>query len=183
MISNLNAFVQKLERDKRRIKTTATQHVRSQVLRVYKFVLERTPQYSGDLVSNWRLNIGVGSSSAYVPHPNKDEFDGIGGYSAVYTQSEFKSNWMPQLKRARQEVLSVRWNSRIALVNYAPHAYDLTVGAALDGSQKPFAFREVNYTLVKDSAAVLAGQMWNIRMVTLMKFKYLESRTRPAVFP
>jgi hypothetical protein len=165
-IRNINAWKRKTEAMRNRVKATATEHVRTQAFRLFKFVVDRTPQYSGDLVSNWNLETNQTGPASYRLHPNKGKIDGIGGWHAVATSAEFKRNAADPILRARTVVSSIKWNTNVRLVNVSPTAQELTY-------EGPIKFRPSNMDLVKDSSTVLGSGQWNLRAVAITRFKYL----------
>jgi hypothetical protein len=173
VISGLNSFLRKTDKQKAIIKGKASDFVRRKTLTVARFAAQRTPQYSGDLVSNWHLAIGVGARAPY--HSKK------GGYpmaDPVNSGAEFSKNWRQSYAAMRVSAQAIRYNSRISLVNTSPTAFLLTNGIPAQLTDDKFRFRPVNWINVPDSGTVLSDQLWNIRTVIYAKFKYLGSATR-----
>lgn len=175
--TDLNAWRRMVESQKKRIKSTATEYVQKKTLQVYKFVLERTPQYTSDLVTSWGIEVGVGATPlGYTAHPDKGKPNAQfmpaafmnEGVDPVSTQSQYDQNWKRMYELGKARAKFIKYNNRITLVNYAPTA-DILQNSARD----PATFRPVTYQLVKDSSSVLVNDLWNIRSVTLMKFQYL----------
>jgi len=169
MINNLNAFLRKTDKQKALIKGKASDFVRRKVLTVARFAVQRTPQYSGDLVSNWHLAIGVGAKAPYL-----SKKAGYPMADPVNSGAEFSKNWRESYSAMRISAQKIRYNSRIALVNTSNTAYFLTNGVPSSGDGD-FRFRPVNWANVPDSGVVLNDQVWAIRTVIFAKFKYLGS--------
>ncbi len=174
--TDMNAWKKMTEAHKARIKSTAAQYVRNKTLQIYKFVLERTPQYTSDLVTSWGIEVGAGAASfGYTQHPDKGKgldlytaaaFSNT-GFAPIDSQSEFDSNVKRMYELAKVRVSFIKYNSIIKIVNHAPSA-DI-IQDANRGSE----FRPVSYQLVKDSQQVLVNNAWNVKAVTLMRFKFL----------
>lgn len=163
-IKNANAWKAKTQAMRKRVKTSATEHVRSQAFRLFKFVVDRTPQYSGDLVLNWNIET---TNTGMVSYDSSRKTGGFDWYKAAYTKADFERNKREPLARAKHVLSTVKWNSNIRIANSSPTAQII----AYDEDTK---FRQENYENVKDSAEVLT-QQWNIRAVTMVKFKYLRA--------
>jgi hypothetical protein len=173
VISGLNSFLRKTDKQKALIKGKASDFVRRKTLTVARFAAQRTPQYSGDLVANWHLAIGVGAQAPYLSKK--------GGYpmdAPVNSAGELTKNWRQSYAAMRVSAQKIRYNSRISLVNTSPTVFFLTNGIPSDVSDGRFRFRPVNWTNVPDSGTVLSDQLWNIRTVIYAKFKYLGPATR-----
>lgn len=176
-VGNKNPWKAKLEREKKKIKSTATVYVQKKTLQVFKFVLERTPQYTSDLVTSWGIEVGAGAASfGYSQHPDKGKENALympgafmsGGFDPVNSEAEYGRNWKRMYELAKVRVQFIKYNNKIAIVNNSP-----TAGLLQSTVRSPPTFRPITYDLVKDSETVLSGSLWNIRSVTIMRFKYL----------
>lgn len=162
IVKNANAFSQKIAAEKRRIKSTATEYVRSYVFRMYKFAVDSTPQYSGTTVSGWSLQTNLITPAM----PSRKPADWVTLEGVVLTSSEFNRNKAIEIAHAREQIATLKYNTKIKLVNNSPDVDELIAGKATD-------WRDINYELVKNSQDVLMAH-WNIRSVMLLKFSMLE---------
>ena len=139
-IKNLNAWLLKTRAAKDKIKSKATDHVQSQVLKVFKTILKESPQYSGDFVSNWNVVTNAYSSPGYQELPYKDFLEGEyertaeNTYKIDYYKSLLRSFGHPAAMRvamlhASDVISSIKWNTKVYIVNTAPIADAVATGS------------------------------------------------------
>lgn len=139
-ITGLEQTIKKLRNAAARHEIKVTEAYRNFVWTVFEDVVRHTPQWSGNLASNWRLEVGgawVGHGG-YRQHPHYAE-EGrklhlpplYAGHPAATTSA---------LEWAAPAILRVRWNSIVRVVNYSPYAEDVEAGIGPDDS----AIRETN---------------------------------------
>lgn len=96
---------------------------------VFKDLVAGSPQWSGNLASNWFIEFH-GMVGAYEP---------IEGYSedAWSRNDPYKLGDDPAasntLARELPKIAQIRWNTKIRIVNYAPYAKDVEAGQGPDG--------------------------------------------------
>jgi hypothetical protein len=193
-IKNANAWKAKTQAMRKRVKTSATEHVRSQALKVFTFVLKATPQLTGNLAANWYLHLSDADPGrgGYAPAPNPSWPSGKSPYI------HFSENMRPitkdykspramgdteatsgPLARAKLDLARARWNSRITIVNTATYAEELQDGSAEmyvgPNEWGPLEYRKVNRSVASSiSPDLLKGAVWNIKAVVQAKFRYLK---------
>lgn len=121
---NLNAWKNKTKSAKKAIRSKATVYVRAKALAAYKTVLQVSPQYSGNYVYNWAIEL-----TGFVP-----------GYSSAFKVTPWQANWenrkhaghpdaiQAALRASADDFERIKWNSNIRLVNNAPVAAMLEAG-------------------------------------------------------
>lgn len=124
-IKNINAWKNKSQAAKKKIKQSATSYVRQRVLMVYKDILKVSPQWSGNYAYNWQISTRLNEVS-----PRWDKrFKGVHNWYKV----EPKHAGDPEainaaIRSAMGEIENIKWNSRISVVNYAPIADAIEAG-------------------------------------------------------
>jgi hypothetical protein len=135
-IRGLNAWKNKTEAAKRKIKSKATDYVRREVVKVFRTVLRESPQYSGDFVSNWHVITSYFGSSSYMRLPYKDflsnKLDESGprfeSYIPLVRQVGHPEAIGLAMRRSQETIDNIKWNTKITIVNYAPIASDIATG-------------------------------------------------------
>lgn len=169
---NVNPFMAKTKRAQQLLKTAPQEYVRKRVFAVYKFVIDATPQYSGALVDSWslrtnlRTNLISPGTRAKVPGAWAD-------IDPVDTPGEFEANKKQAIAKARAQVATLKYNSKIQLVNTHYAARALSIGARPEGDLEPLSWRDINHAQVRQADEILTAS-WNIQSVTLAKFQYLK---------
>lgn len=85
-------------------KAQALKEYRSRILAMYAELLRVSPQYSGDLVSNWDIQVEGAPERAYVEHPDKDQFGPFSGATPHHAGDEgeaFRSAYARGVNRLR----------------------------------------------------------------------------------
>lgn len=135
-IKNLNAWLLKTRAAKDKIKSKATDHVRSQVLKVFKTILKESPQYSGDFVSNWEIVTNINGASGYLEYRYKDQLAEaavkLGAknpeYLAMVRQVGHPDAIAYALRNGTEVIESIKWNTKVSIRNPAPIAGDIATG-------------------------------------------------------
>ena len=164
----INPFMAKTKRAQQMLKTAPQEYVRKRVFAVYKFVIDATPQYSGALVDSWSLRTNLTSPGASAKVPSDWE-----KIDPVDTPGEFEANKKQAIAKARAQVATLKYNSKIQLVNTHYAAMALSLGARPRGDLEPLSWRDINHAQVRQADEILTAS-WNIRSVTLAKFQYLK---------
>lgn len=194
--TDMNAWKKMTEAHKRRIKSTATEYVRKKTLEIFTYVLKQTPQLTGTLVQNWTLVVGSANikgfpayqvrnttwpagKSPYISY-NTNKTDQMGNWIANTSNYESpRAAGDPQaikaaLSLAVLDLDRLKWNSKILITNTAEYAYDLTQPdktVGWDEYEREFEFRNANVAATDEG--MLEGEIWNIKPMTIMRFKYL----------
>jgi hypothetical protein len=135
-IKNLNAWLKKTQAAKARIKSKATDHVQSQVLKVFKVILKESPQYSGDFVSNWEIVTNINGASGYVEYRYKDKLEkaaldlGVNSdeYLSMIRQAGHPEAISYALRNGMETIETIKWNTKISIRNSAPISDDIATG-------------------------------------------------------
>lgn len=127
-VKGLNSWMQKTEAEKRRIKSTAQAYVRKSVKKVVDEVARISPQFTGNYVVNWELQIT--------------------GHTATYDHTYKWSDWRKVPNRMRMHqganpavstmqaknaaiISRIRYNSKVELWNHT-EAADLIEAGVVD---------------------------------------------------
>jgi hypothetical protein len=125
-ITGLNALIDDVERQKLRVLGKITAGVRAVSAAVLTDVVKATPQYSGNLVLNWRIVFGPWTAN-YQPAPTY----------GVHSPAPYSRGQDPAVSEALSNELfkldSARWNSKIKIVNAAPYAGEVEAGIGPNG--------------------------------------------------
>lgn len=128
-VKGLNAFLKKTEAQRARVKQKATDFVRGKAKLVLLEAYRVSPQWSGDFAYNWSIETSTSGSRGYTPFYKKDKTgrkdtdlfepvqmgDPAAGTSAMRQWEHYSLG-------------SIKWNSKIKLVNYAPEAEGIATG-------------------------------------------------------
>lgn len=121
---DLVAWKNKTEAAKRKIRSSATSYVQSQVTKVLKDALRVSPQWSGNYAYNWTVEY-TGYLAAYDPRFKVEPYWSIRG-------SEKKAGDLQAIKANLSDQLEVieriKWNHKVRLVNHAPVAELIETG-------------------------------------------------------
>lgn len=135
-IANANAWKNKTQKEKDKIKSKATDYVQAKVKRLINVILEVSPQWSGDYAYNWRVE-GAGYSFGYyarfkrVPYwslRDRSKFDEKGNMTHKGSNESARYAGHPEAIKAAKainyEVIAqLKWNSKIKIVNHSPMSY------------------------------------------------------------
>lgn len=135
-VNGLERYHEKVQLAKLRAQGKITAHYHKLVTNVLKDLSQHTPQWSGDLAASWQVVVGarsVGISSnttslkvhpwqALVRHPNH-----MGDPEALAYALDANS----------QAIESIRWNSKVSIVNTNPTQYKLSEPELRDGNFVP----------------------------------------------
>lgn len=156
-LKGVDQMIAKLKKHQLIREGRVAQTKRNLVKAVYTDLVTGSPQWSGNLASNWFI-----------------EFHGmVGSYQPIETYSE--TDWRRDdpyhlgddpavsnaLARELPKISQIRWNTKIQIVNYAPYASQVEAGQGPNGRD----LRPENY---------LYGQ---IAMVSYVMMKYKALRT------
>lgn len=125
----LNSLLAKIEKHKLLMHKTVTERKRRLVEMVLTDLVQGSPQWSGNLASNWYIEF----------HGNTGSYSPIGNYS----KTDWKTN--PHYERGADPAVSqtlarelpklsgIRWNSKVQIVNYTPYAREVEQGIGPGG--------------------------------------------------
>ena len=152
-ITGVSAMIADIQRQKLRMHGKITQGVRAVAAAVFKDLVVNTPQYSGNLVMNWRITHGAWTAN-YKP---------IASYG-VRTKEPYQRGDNPAVAQALGAELfkldSIRWNSKITITNAAPYAGEVEAGRGPTGSRgEPLEIRDEN----KVNEQVVMGAMIQLK--------------------
>lgn len=131
-ITGVKQTIKKLRNAAARHEIKVTEAYRNFVWTVFEDVVRHTPQWSGNLASNWRLEVGHGAQGfgGYLQRPGYGENLGRGLKSAhsVPYYAGHPAAVSESLSEAQAALSAIRWNSVIHVVNYAPYGEDVEAG-------------------------------------------------------
>lgn len=120
--TGIDAAIKKLEKHKLLIKGQVTDTKKRLVRHVLTDLILQTPQWSGNLVSQWYLEFhghkgAYRQTSDYVP-PEK-----FRGRADPLQMGDMPAH--AQLSEQLALVSEIRWNTKVRIVNYAPYAAEV----------------------------------------------------------
>jgi hypothetical protein len=119
-------------------KLGVTQALKNLVMTVFEDIVIHTPQYSGNLVSNWRVEVGGAfqGASTYRKHPDYTP-PGTKWKPIDYPYAAGLSPGVSDALEFNAESIDrIRWNSKIRIVNNAPYAAEVEAGMGPPRSDK-----------------------------------------------
>lgn len=124
-LKNANAWKAKTEAQRKRVKVTATEHVKSRALAVLKEALKVSPQYTGNYAYNWQILVGAGmqGQAYWSDRWRKPGFD-FRTVSNPRSAGDM-SNLDVVIMDAKEQLSHAKWNSVISIVNTSPVAEDI----------------------------------------------------------
>ena len=134
---NLEGFMAKLRKHKLLVQGQIASTKRRLVTDVFTDLVKGSPQWSGNLASNWTIEF----------HGRQGSYNQIPGYKEQGWANDepYKVGDDPAvsstLARELAKIADIRWNSKVQLVNYAPYASEVEAGTGPNG--RPI--REENY--------------------------------------
>lgn len=128
-IKGSQELIKKLNRDKLRIQRSVTETHRRIVKHIFTDLVTLTPQWSGNLASNWYIEFH-GIKGTYQEHPDKYDSDIWNYRQAIGMLGEYHQRGDAAavgeaLRRELPKLSSIRWNSIVRIVNYTPYAEDV----------------------------------------------------------
>lgn len=121
---NLKGFMDKLRKHKLLVEGHITETKRRLVTDVFTDLVKGSPQWSGNLASNWYIEFH-GITGSYSPVSGYDE-------KKWYREDPYQVGDDPAvsqtLARELAKVPKIRWNSKIDIVNYTPYAANVEAG-------------------------------------------------------
>lgn len=134
---NMRGFIAKLKKHKLLVEGNIAATHRRLVRDAFTDLVKGSPQWSGNLASNWYIEFH-GIKGSYRPSPEYSE-------SQWQREDPYQVGDDPAvtntLARELVKLPQIRWNSKVQLVNYAPYAASVEDGEGPSG--KPI--RDENY--------------------------------------
>lgn len=124
----LTALLQKLDRHKVRVQKNIVKAKVDLATKVFMSVVEGSPQWSGNLAANWKVELG-GSGAAYSPIPGYDPANWATTDAYVVGHPIAVGQAIPEL----QKLSGAKWDSRIAISNSTPYASEVEAGHGPNG--------------------------------------------------
>ena len=134
---NIDGFIAKLKKHQLIVEGRVTETKRRLVRDIFTDLVQGSPQWSGNLASNWYIEF----------HGNTGGYSKIEGYKDKnwYRKNPYHVGEDPAviktLNRELPKIADIRWNSKIQIVNYAPYAASVEMGVGPEGRK----IRDVNY--------------------------------------
>lgn len=159
VLSGLNKYRKKTEKEKARVKQGAANYIRNNVKLVLKDLVLNTPQWSGNTAASWRIDLNYmpaseSPSKLWVPdwnflNPQSDEYQG--------TPPSFigdKDAWTVAKAEAQAPLKAIRYNSVVRIVNTSPYAGELASSPEAElelrkGNYIPGDVMAINYVTAK----------------------------------
>jgi hypothetical protein len=124
-IANLAEVNDGLDRWLEACEQLANDAYRGFAARIYKYVLEGTPQWSGNLVATWRITVGL-PASGYSDSPWKGTVGSLMVDTPPHSRSQPNEAAMHYARAiARDELAQVRLGAPIFISNTAPYAWEV----------------------------------------------------------
>lgn len=159
-IRGIDKAVQKLRGYARKMEGTAAASYRRFLRQIFTDAVEGSPQWSGNLASQWYIEFGSVKGS-YSPIPEYVE-----PVHSPYLQDPYQMGDDPAVRETLARELpkldKIRYNTKVTIKNYAPYASDVEAGDGPNG--RPI--REVN------QLAAFGG----VAMVGYLELKYSNAR-------
>lgn len=135
--TGLQAAMRKLEKHKLLIHGQIADTKRRIVKHVLTDLVTNSPQWSGNLASQWYVEHASSPKGSYKPLP---EYMTPYAWEPLYDPHQMGDNPAVANTLARElpKVASIKWNSSVKIVNYAPYAEDVenNIGPeGMDGTQ------------------------------------------------
>jgi hypothetical protein len=125
--NGVEAAMAKLRKHKLLVVGKITQTKKNLVMAVWTDLIKNTPQWSGNLVENWYIEV-AGKQSGYSEKPSyfpPYAFNAKGWMNAYGEPKKRGDDVEFMLLLGKQLVDTIRWNSRVSIVNYAPYASEV----------------------------------------------------------
>lgn len=123
--TNINAWSKKTKAAKEKIKSKAGVYVRAKATAVLTDVLKVSPQWSGNFVYNW--NIATAQYSGYT-YDKRFKVDPYWELSGREKQAGDMEAIRASLAWNKDIISTIKWNTKIALVNTHPLAEEIQSG-------------------------------------------------------
>ena len=122
--------IAKLRKQEAKYKMGVTNRFRRLIYDILKDVSEHTPQWSGNLASNWVVEVG----SAWQGFGGYDQFMFYGHVDrGDEVQAGHPSAVAISLARGKEKIEDIRWNSRVTIANHTPYAALVEQGEGPNG--------------------------------------------------
>ena len=136
-------MMRKLDKHKLLVLGSIAATKRQVVTAVMVDLVKNSPQWSGNLASQWYVEFH-GHKGSYRPIP-----DYVEPHSWRYTDDHYSMGDDPAVSqtiaREKAKIENIRWNSKVQIINYAPYASDVEAGFGPEGfSGQPRPIRPEN---------------------------------------
>lgn len=154
--SNINALTAKCKRERERIEMKATTYVQVKAATVLNAAIRISPTWSGNYAANWVLETNATGSSKYTKKFKVEPWQSLQNPWNVRSRDNPEVlNW--NRKNINDDTLkSLKWNSRVRLVNYAPVAEMIEAGTvklrpvnAIPGGAGVMAYLQSKYKFLR----------------------------------
>ena len=125
-LKNINAWKQKSEAAKKKIKSSATLYVQNKVLTIYKEALKVSPQWSGNYAYNWTIEFTGYKDGSYEKRFKVTPWQALYKYGAAKRGDPEAIN--AALANTMHLIEHIKWNSAVKLVNNSPIADRIEAG-------------------------------------------------------
>lgn len=134
---NIDGFIAKLKKHQLLVEGQVAETKRRLVRDIFTDLVQGSPQWSGNLASNWYIEF----------HGSTGKYSKIRGYKSKDWRRDdpYYAGADPAvsktLARELPKIADIRWNSKVQIVNYTPYAPYVEMGVGPDGKK----IRDVNY--------------------------------------
>lgn len=120
--NNINALTAMTERQRKQVKQKANIYVRGKVVEVLKAALKVSPAWSGNYAYNWQIEHAATGKADYQKTFKVEDWRLLQKPWRVMNKGD-KGLMQRNLQSLNKEAIdSIKYNSKIKLVNYAPVA-------------------------------------------------------------
>lgn len=144
-VTGSQAFMAKLRKNQVDLENKVTETHRRIVKHILTDLVTFTPQWSGNLASNWYITF-KGVAASYNERDNYEP-------PYLWKPTDYEPYQMgadpvvaETIRRELQKLPQIRWNTKVTIVNKAPYAQDVedNIGPMGEYDDAPRDFREVN---------------------------------------
>lgn len=184
-ITGIEQTIKKLRNAAERHELTVTRAYQNFIRTVFTDIVQHTPQWSGNLASNWRIEVGR-YWQGRVRYDQLSTYKNDGSYKSI--NEPFSAGLNPAvddaLLEAEYSIQNIKWNSRIRIVNYTPYAEDVEVGLPPEDSG---GFRDKNLfhgpNVPAHGIAMVAYAEMKYQKLKYRNFGYLDKVDTTGIFP
>lgn len=125
ILGNLNAWKNKSDSAKKKIKQKATTYVQVKTKSVLTEALRVSPQWSGNFVANWEIVLSTNNRGGYTKKFKIADYKQLEGIAYKVGDRPAINFALEQNKEIIEEI---KWNSKIAIANNAEIADEMEAG-------------------------------------------------------
>lgn len=147
-----HALLDELRLAQARLEGRVTAEYRAALEEMFIDLVETTPQWSGNLATNWYIKIGAGRNPPYKEHIGYNLAWGAYGVFEMGDDPAFSD----VVARELPKLMRLRWNQTVTFVNRAPYSAEVQAGLGPEGRE----IRDVN---LGPSGEVMMGEYIKVK--------------------